>query len=81
MSEIGLDDSHVRSHFHVQASEAVAGTVKGDFLGYPCCREPPLEWSLQHLVLEILKDKSLAPFSQQSIGFITDLNSARKTMC
>ena len=72
MSEIGLDDSHVRSHFHVQASEAVAGTVKGDFLGYPCCREPPLEWSLQHLVLEILKDKSLAPFSQQSIGFITD---------
>jgi len=27
MSEIGLDDSHVRSHFHVQASEAVAGAV------------------------------------------------------
>ena len=72
MSEIGLDDSHVRTHFHVKASEAVPAAVKGDFLGYPCCREPPLEWALQHLVLETLKNKPLTTFSQQSVGFITD---------
>ena len=56
MTEIGLDYSHIRSHFHVQASEAVPRAMESDFLGYSCCREPALEWSLQHLILEALKD-------------------------
>ena len=56
MTKIGLDYSHVRTHFHVQASEAVPAAMERDFLGYPCCGEPALEWSLQHLVLEAPKD-------------------------
>ena len=46
--------------------------VKGYLLGYACRQEPAFEWSLQHLVLETVKDKSLVPFSKQSVGFIAD---------
>ena len=41
-------------------------------LGYSRCREPPFQRSLQHLVLEAVKDKSLAPFPEQSVCFIAD---------
>ena len=39
-------------------------------LGYSRCREPPFQRSLQHLVLEAVKDKPLAPFPEQSVCFI-----------
>ena len=48
------------------------GAVKGYLLGYACRQEPAFEWSLQHLVLETVKDKSLVPFPKQSVGFIAD---------
>ena len=48
------------------------GAVKGYLLGNACRQEPAFERSLQHLVLEPVKDKPLAPFSEQSVGFITD---------
>ena len=44
------------------------GAVKGYLLGYACRQEPPFEWSLQHLVLETVKDKPLVPF-----GFDEDM--------
>ena len=48
------------------------GAVKGYLLGYACRQEPPFEWSLQHLVLETVKDKPLVPFPEQPVGFIAD---------
>lgn len=48
------------------------GAVKGYLLGYACRQKTPFQWSLQHLVLESGKDKPLAPFSEQPVGFITD---------
>ena len=46
--------------------------MKGYLLGYPCRQEPPFQRSLQHLVLETVKDKPLAPFPKQPVGFIAD---------
>ena len=46
--------------------------VESNLLGYACRQEPAFERSLQHLVLETVKDKSLAPFPKQSVGFIAD---------
>ena len=48
------------------------GAVKGYLLGNACRQEPAFQRSLQHLVLEPVKDKPLAPFSEQSVCFITD---------
>ena len=48
------------------------GAVKGYLLGNACRQEPAFERSLKHLVLESVKDKPLAPFSEQPVGFITD---------
>ena len=48
------------------------GAVKGYLLSNACRQEPSFEWSLQHLVLETVKDKPLVPFPKQSVGFIAD---------
>ena len=72
VSQIGLNDCHIRAHFHMQASEGMARAMKCYLLGYSCCREPPFQRSLQHLVLEAVKDKPLAPFPEQSVCFIAD---------
>lgn len=47
-------------------------TVESNLLGYACRQEPPFKWSLQHLVLETVKDKPFAPLPEQPVGFITD---------
>ena len=50
----------------------MSGAVEGYLLGYACRKEPPFQRSLQHFVLESVKDKSVMPLSKQPVGFVAD---------
>ena len=72
MWEIGLDERDVGWDLEVEGWEGVGGRVKGDFVGYGWWGEGGLEWWLEDVVVEMVKDKWVGGLWEEWIGLMSD---------